>query len=314
MPLLEFIERPEFQKSFSLPSRVTSDFAQQFVRYLRGRNVTRNGKSGGKTHPMSRKHQENCFTTIRTLFNWGRKPEQSLLPAAMMNPFMPELLGAKTTKDPLRENKIPLNIRIALVEQMDRQELLNLSFPLVLPIRPDELCAAFVEDLDLSQEFWRIETKGDDWYFTKGRTSFTLPLPPVLVRIGQILVREHRFGPLFRVFGPTSSKAPHDSAADDGPSFGKSLLTKLNEDDVKRSLPPQDRKAAFLQAMAAAGGLSTDYLRKQWRRLFRLVNLPDSVRPYDLRGAVSTDMHQAGIRHLELRYLTGHTSNDIMNE
>ncbi|HEV2985667.1 MAG TPA: hypothetical protein VGX46_14835, partial [Vicinamibacterales bacterium] len=35
---------------------------------------------------------------------------------------------------------------------------------------------------------------------------------------------------------------------------------------------------------------------------------------YDLRHGVTQDMHDSGIRHLELRYLTAHTARDILNE
>jgi hypothetical protein len=38
------------------------------------------------------------------------------------------------------------------------------------------------------------------------------------------------------------------------------------------------------------------------------------VKYYEMRGAISTELAQAGVSHLVSRYVTGHTTRDIMNE
>jgi hypothetical protein len=50
------------------------------------------------------------------------------------------------------------------------------------------------------------------------------------------------------------------------------------------------------------------------REIRKLLPEGHAARPYDLRHGVTQDMHDSGIRHLELRYLTAHTARDILNE
>jgi site-specific recombinase XerD len=79
-------------------------------------------------------------------------------------------------------------------------------------------------------------------------------------------------------------------------------------------LTDHDRKQVFRELMRKLGGITEDAISKEMKGLFAQVGLGPGIRPYDLRGAVTTDMKIAGIAHLELRYLTGHSTNDILNE
>jgi hypothetical protein len=75
----------------------------------------------------------------------------------------------------------------------------------------------------------------------------------------------------------------------------------------------QDRKELFRQLLVELGGLSTDALAEQFKRLAKRLGLNGTTLK-DLRSSISTDMERSGIDLLNLRYLTSHSTNDIMNE
>ena len=62
------------------------------------------------------------------------------------------------------------------------------------------------------------------------------------------------------------------------------------------------------------GGVSEDGLAKEFKTILVKAGLPDSIRFYDLRGSINTELNQAGVSHLVQRYVTGHTTRDILNE
>jgi hypothetical protein len=51
-----------------------------------------------------------------------------------------------------------------------------------------------------------------------------------------------------------------------------------------------------------------------FKKLLALVGIQNGATLYTLRSSVTTAMHRANLPHLEMRYLTGHTTSDILNE
>src|SRR5205085_7244905 len=62
------------------------------------------------------------------------------------------------------------------------------------------------------------------------------------------------------------------------------------------------------------GGVSGDELATEFKALLGEAGLAPGRKLYDLRHAVTTDLSRAGVRHLELRYLTSHSTGDILND
>jgi hypothetical protein len=91
------------------------------------------------------------------------------------------------------------------------------------------------------------------------------------------------------------------------------------EADLRRAtrgsvLCEQDAKARFRRLMRRMGGAVPDHLSREFRLLTRTIGLPSTVRFYEARAAITTDMNRAGVPDLELRYLTGHATSDILND
>jgi len=88
---------------------------------------------------------------------------------------------------------------------------------------------------------------------------------------------------------------------------------KLAQAPPERVVTEQDRKEVFRRLLRDLGGVSEDQLAGECKRLFRAAGIIDGATLYTLRGSVTTAMERAKVPHLDLRYLTGHTTDDILN-
>src|SRR5262249_31703495 len=75
-----------------------------------------------------------------------------------------------------------------------------------------------------------------------------------------------------------------------------------------------DRKRLFRRLLRRLGGVTADTLAKEFKKLLAATGVDNGATLYTLRSSVTTAMHRAGLPHLEMRYLTGHTTTDILNE
>src|SRR5262249_28111141 len=130
------------------------------------------------------------------------------LPPGWSSPLTQELIGEPPAKDPLREDKLPPEVRVRVVGSMDPWQLCQLSLSMVLPLRPDEAAGLLVTDLNLEKGWLEIGTGPAADNFTKARQSFKLPFPEELKPILRSCIGGRVAGPLLR-----SRKAFTDGAA-----------------------------------------------------------------------------------------------------
>ena len=242
----------------------------------------------------------------------GRDADVRKLPADWMNPLTPDLIGKPPGKDPLRKSPLPIQQRIGLIQCMDRWQLCQLSLSLALPLRPGEAAGVLISDIDHDEQWLKFGPRFCGMDFTKGRTSFVIPVPPELVPILRECTAGRSDGPLLRCrqsFEGKKQFATINSRADIEQNFHARLqAAKPNE-----ILTDNDRKQLFRQVMAEIGGVTCDQLAAEFRRLAEAAGAV-GVSLKTTRTATTQDMEDCGIRHLELRYLTSHTVNDIINE
>jgi hypothetical protein len=78
-------------------------------------------------------------------------------------------------------------------------------------------------------------------------------------------------------------------------------------------LTEQDRKQVFRRLLCDLGGVSAGQLAGEFRKIVQAHGLAKGVTIYTLRHAVTTAMNRTpGMAHLELTYMTGHATNDIL--
>jgi integrase len=312
--VIRFAELSKSQKSWPLAASINRQFAVELKNFLFTQEVTRNGKDDGPRKRMSPKMVRLCLEAARTMFNWAARPEVRQLPPSFANPISNEIIGPKLSKDPLRKNPVPVGVRVRMVQNMDAWQLCNLAPLLIVPLRFEDLAGAKISDFDLDQRRWNLGTRVGGSDFNKGHVSFILPLPSELCAILQFMVVNRSDGPMFlsrRGATKRRTAKPMFDSHEEFESLCEAAIHRSSKDDVATE---QDRKEVIRRLLRECGGVSVDEIGREVRALYDAAGVAPSIRPYDLRAATTTDLNNAGLRHLELRYLTGHSVNDILNE
>ena len=198
---------------------------------------------------------------------------------------------------------------------MDAWQLCHLAPSLVLPMRPDEATGLLIADVGLDRRRLRFGTRFGDRDFTKGRRTFEVPFPSELVPLLRAAVGTRAAGPLLRkraIFEGRERPAVDIVAPGDVEAIYEADL--LAGEGGEWVTSEQDTKVVLRRVLRRAGGVSTDDLSREFGKVLRRLETDPGVRFYDARSAVTTDMNRAGVPELELRYLTGHTTGDILNE
>lgn len=309
--VLDFGERPEVAKRWSLAADIDRTFVIELRTFLIQRQVSRNGRAGGKKRPMSGREVRNVLQTLRMVLAWGTRADVRHLPPDFINPVTPEIIGPEPVKDPLRAAPLPMEERIGILERMDDWQFQALSILLVLPLRPEDTARALISDLDVTGACLRLGSHFGGADCSKGRVDITLPLPGEVLQVLRLCIGQRAEGPLFQSRHIAEGRrrlARIPESRDELAGWFAAELAKCSKDEIQA---PEDQKAVYHKLLRKLGGVTTDQIGKELRKLLPVYN---SSRPYDLRHAVTQDMHDAGVHHLELRYLTGHTTTDILNE
>jgi len=313
VPLIEFAERPESRRHWPLARDVDRTFAVEFKAWLFTRPVTRNGRPSAKEKKMSPRHVFNIMDCARSLYHWARQPSVNKLPSTFITPFTKQIVGEKPQKDPLRGVLISLQDRMALVGVMDAWELSQLVLSLVLPLRPEDYSGLLVTDVDFANGFLRFGTRLGGRDFNKGRQSFICPFPEAIAPLLRVCVSGRPAGPLLRRRSVWEGSKPKliPSSPDNLIQIFEETLSTLSPYDVQSD---QDTKRVFRRMLLDMGGVSEDGLAKVFKALLSKAGLSSSLKFYDLRSSCTTELERSGVSHLVQRYVTGHTTKDILND
>lgn len=310
-PVLAFASQAEQRKRWPFAHVLDRVFAIECRAYLHTAKTTRNGKPGAAQRNLSARQIHNILETIRSMLNWAAQPTTRLLSPSFVNPFGSDIVGNRGEKDPMRDEVMPLDRRIQFAALLDCWQLGSLGLALSLPLRPEELTSLLISDVDLKRHELRLGTRMSGGDFTKGRQSFTLPLPVELEPFIIACIGDRTEGPLLyrrAIWQGDRVLRKWVSSLDELSSVYEAALLK----DGSKVRTEQDRKRVFHNVLRKLGGLSTDELRSEFKSIAAQLGLKNRI--YDFRHGVTTDMHRAGVRHLELRYMTGHKTSDILNE
>jgi integrase len=309
-PALDYAELAQSLKKWPAANLLNRDFTLGLAEFLFNRKVTRNGSTNAPTKPMSARQIQNCLDTLRMVLKWACRADVRNLPPDFVNPVSTDLVDQSFNKDPLRECVFPLERRIELLKAMDDWQFMSLSILLILPIRLEDVAGLLVSDIDFEKQQVHFGTRLGGSDYNKGKVNVQFPLPDGLIPLLQMLVGGRAEGPLFLnrkiCQGKTSRKYTFNST----PDLEQQYQDELSKSPKGTVLNSQDRKAAFRDFLNKAGGVTSAYVGKQLRQV---IGKDEPGRPYDLRGSITQEMKEAGIPLLELRYLTEHTVNDIIN-
>jgi integrase len=311
MPVLDFAEQPANRQRWPLAADADRAFVVSLRAFLFRHQTTRNGRPGGRPKLLSPRQVHNVLQCLRTLFAWASNPAVRKLPAGWANPLTRDLVGSPAAKDPLREDLLPLDVRARLAGLMDAWQLCHLGPSLVLPLRPDEATGLLVGDVDFRRGWLEFGHRFGDANFTKEATAFRLPFPGQLGPIYRACIQGRAEGPLLR-----SRRAFRDPGRAAVPSPEElrrryeELLLRQPRDGVQAA---HDRKLLFRRLLRQLGGVSEDSMAREFKKVLAAAGVTNGATLYTLRGSVTTAMQGANLPHLEMRYLTSHSTNDILN-
>lgn len=313
VPLIEFSESPCNRQRWPLAADLDREFAIEFRLFLRSRETTRNGRPGAPKNPMSNRQIQNVLSCTRTLINWAVQPQRNLLPLSFPNSFDREIVGDPPRKDPLRMVAFPVDARVRIVSEMDGWELSHLFLSIILPLRPEDMTGLLVSEINFEQCLLRFGDRIQGLDFNKGKQQFHCPFPHELQQLLRVCISGRGEGPVLRTRVVFEKQRKPRLVVDSH----EQLIQKF--DNYRSDLPAdeiqsvQDGKRVFRRFLRELGGLSETALSKGFKALIRRTRIEDTAKFYDLRSSVSTDLEQAGVSHLVQRYVTGHTTNDILN-
>lgn len=308
--LIAYIQRPDVARRYPNAIHLDRDFVMDFIAFLNQRYVPRNGREAAKLAPMSRKGIREILDRFRALLVFAKKPDVNLLPVDFNIPVSRDLLPAVGSRDPLTRAALTLEARIQLVGRMDAWQLTHIAPSLVFPCRPEEMAGLLIEEIDWINQSIRFGDRFDGCDFTKGHQSWTLPVPREIMTL-----LCHAAG--FRFTGPVlQSRRFYEHRA---VSKIKLVVSGHFKDEVLKALQkarpetPQDAKVIVHKILRKCGGVSTDELRKEFKRACRAAGLGDKVTFYKCREAVTSDYETINMPMLQRRYVTGHSGSDILN-
>ena len=270
---------------------------------------------GGTAKPLSGRQVTNVLECLRAALAWARRADVRKLPADWANPFTSDLIEGAPSERPAPRGQAPSGRSAPdSSASMDRWQLTHLSLSLVLPLRPEEAAGLLVGDVDFEKGWLVIGTRLDGGDFTKGRTSFKLPFPDELRPILRACIDGRAGGPLLRgrrAFEGRSQGTPGRESGRPG-----STLPAEATQGAARQRPGRAGPQAGLPP--AAAGLGRRLARTRWpgssRGLLAATGVSNGATLYTLRSSVTTAMKDANLPHLEMRYLTSHSTGDILND
>jgi integrase len=310
--LIQFSELASSRKRWPIANAIDREFVLGLREFVLTQLVSPNGRPAATQKRVSPGYVYNIMDCSRSLFNWATDIQVAKLPLTFANPFSADLVGHRPTKDPLRPQLFPLAERIQIVEQMDEWQLPHLALSFVLPLRPEDYAGLLIEDVDFAKGDLRFGTRFGGSDFNKGRVDFTVPCPRSLMPLLNYMRGDRTSGPLLRSppiwYGRRWPRRVTD-ASHNASWHIENALSSAPTNNVKTT---QDRKKLVRCVIVELGGVSKDTLANQFTKVAAVAGLKKRGRYYDLKAAVSTEMEHAGVSHLVQRYVSGHTTKDIL--
>jgi hypothetical protein len=313
-PVLAFAEQTDIKARWRLALDIDREFLDRLRQHLMSQNVTRNGRPGGKQTLRSAGSARQIMECLRTCLNWACRPDVVALPRNYQTPFTEDALPKLPRKDPLRPMNLTMTTRIDLVLACDAWQLPWVATLAVLPVRFEDIANAVIGDIDFGTFVWRFGSSFSGQLPNKCGFQVHVPIPRQLGSLLQSVTNPRTSGPLFVTRKWQARKQIDNGQLASPAAFEQYVQQALLNAGKKGVATPNDRKQVIQGVLRDCGGFPQDLVGKQLKELFERVGVRQGVVPYDIRGAVTTEMRNAGVRDLEVRYLTLHSTNDILNE
>jgi len=288
-------------------SQITTQHAEQFVRYLRSIRVAPNGHPNSQKRPLLDNGVRYILETCRSLFAFAAK-RRHLSPYAE-NPFSSLDLDRMPVEDAR-----PIVILSSEQERGLLQACDDWQFPIFLTLmltglRPGELTHLLLpDDVDLEGRVLHIRNKPRLGWQVKTRNEREVPLVSVLAEVLREFIGERRIGPLI-VRRSLQFAEAEEFMLQTPETMRRALETRVQE--ASSSGSSQSVRALIqLEARGVwrdAGAIRTERIRKEFMQLTRQLGLPELTAPKSLRHLFATGLQDGNVDPLIRCEIMGHS-------
>jgi len=286
--------------------RTAADFrpehAEQFVEYLRRKQVAPNGHGNARKRPLRDAGVRYILETCVSLFNYAQR--QRHLPPYAENPFRTLEISRIPIEDARPITIFTVQQEVEFLQACDDWQLPVFATLLFTGMRPGELVHLLLpEDLDLELGWIHIRNKPRLGWQVKTRNQRDIPLSPVLVSMLLWLLGDRRTGPVFcqrRCAAGYQPPLVHMPSA----SLEQELLRRIAD---HKSEPPRKERLRIARKMwRDLGALKEDWVRTEFMRVTARMGLPKITAPKTLRHTFATMLQDANVDPLVRNELMGH--------
>jgi integrase len=289
-------------------SQVTTQHAEQFVRYLRSIRVTSNGHPNTRKRPLLDNGVRYILETCRSMFGFAAR-RRHLSPYAE-NPFSMLDLDRMPVEDAR-----PIVILNPEQERRFLDVCDDWQFPVFLTLmltglRPGELTHLLLpDDVDLEQRILRVRNKPHLGWQVKTRNERDIPLVPVLVDVLREFVGARQRGPL------VVRRGLQGGSVDGFPFATPDTMRRHLEQRVRETSAADSAHSerALVQSLSRGvwrdvGAVRTDRIRHEFMRLTRRIGRPELTAPKSLRHLFATGLQDGNVDPLIRCEIMGHAT------
>ena len=176
-------------------------------------------------------------------------------------------------------------------------------------LRPGELIHLLLpDDIDLDNGWLRIRNKPRLGWQVKTRNERDIPLLPALVGVLRQVVGERRTGPVFRQRRCCLQGFEPPLAGLSMKELELEVVRRISRDEAEgvEALGRSDRVAVAEKVWRDAGGLKYDWVRKEFKRITKVIGAAEITAPKTLRHGFATALQDANVDPLIRNELMGH--------
>jgi integrase len=303
--LLRFVE----QNPVKHVSQFHARHAEEFIRFLRSTHVSPNGHANTAKRPLMDKGVRFILECCRSLFNYAAK-RRHLCPYAE-NPYR----TIEVDRIPIEHTR-PVTLFTAEQELAFLQACDDWQFPLFLTLmltglRSGELCHLLLpEDLDLRDGMLHVRNKPSLGWQVKTRNEREIPLHSILTDVLRIHLAGRTWGPLFQrrqfaVPGEPQTLLPNLSA------WEQELKRREHAHGIAPAPGRAERQRLARALWREQGFVEEDWVRVEFMRLTRRIDVPGCTSPKMLRHLFATGLQEGRVDPLIRNELMGHVAEGM---
>ena len=297
--------RDDLKTACSVDERAVEDF----VKWMRKQDRTRNGQTEGARHPYRASGIKFILSTCRSVFNWAAR--RRCLPPYSENPFatfaIDKMAKREHTEVQILTEKQQESF-FAKCDDWQKRIFLTLA---MYGMRVGELTHLLISDVDWEGGTFCIQSKPDMYWHVKTCDHRILPILPETRWILEDCRQDRKAGLLFLNRGfAENKKGPCEEFASEK-TFSERLRQIADEARQEGADSEKDVQRAVRKHLRAMGQIPEKRIRQEFMKLTKAIGCPELTRAHSLRHLFSTRAQEQGMNPLLVQGLLGHADLDM---